>query len=399
MVRLGPRLRPLFPYLKPAYSVGTRALAPASIALGRVAGGRVPRGVAATAEDAVSGGGRMWIVRQPEVITRPAPIGSPERVPVLDQARSDLVARVPLLELPGGRVMEPHAAVVTADGRLVHELCSYFGTSSPREHPVFLHPFGPKVRRVDGAVGVLSSRGDGNYYHFLHDCLPRLFVLEQCPEVEAPDRWLTPVATGFQRQLLDLLGVPEHERIDRATVPHLQAERLVVPGLPSMRVQNPPWVSRELRARLCPDATRVPGRHIYLTRGSSRNNRAVLNEDAVITRLEARGFTCLDPGAMTVADQIRWFSEADLIVAPHGAALANLSFTSPGATVLELFGAYVDGCYWRMASGIDGLTYRYLADQQVAAAGNSWSFLVQDIEVDLDRLARSVDGLLAKDPS
>jgi capsular polysaccharide biosynthesis protein len=394
MVRLGPRLRPLFPYLKPAYSRGTRALAPVSMALGRVAGGRVPRGVAATAEDAVTSGGRMWVVREPEVIQRPLPVGSPERVATMAQARSDLVARVPLVELPGGRVMEPHAAVVTADGRLVDELCFYFGTSHPREHPVFLHPFGPQIQRVDGSVGVLSSRGDSNYYHFLHDCLPRLFVLEQCPEVGPPDRWLTPVATSFQRQLLDLAGVPEAQRLDQALVPHLQAERLVVPGLPSTKVQNPPWVSRELRARFCPDATRVPGRHVYLTRGTSRNNRAVLNEDAVVALLEARGFTCLDPGAMTVADQIRWFSEADVIVAPHGAALANLAFTSPGATVLELFGAYVDPCYWRMAAGIEGLTYRYLADANVSSSTNIWSFLVQDIEVDLDRLARAVDALL-----
>ena len=91
-------------------------------------------------------------------------------------------------------------------------------------------------------------------------------------------------------------------------------------GLPSTRVQNPAWVSRELRARLCPDATRVPGRHIYLTRGAARNNRAVLNEDKVRAVLETRGFTCLDPGSMTVRDQIRWFSEADLIVAPQSDA-------------------------------------------------------------------------------
>ncbi len=398
MVRLGPRLRPLFPYLKPAYTAATRAVAPASIALGRMVGGAVPQGIAPTVEAAVAAEGRMWVVRAPQTVNRPPPVGTPPHVLTLEQARSDLIARVPLAELPGGRVIQPHSAIVTRDGLLVDELCFYFGTTRPREHPVFLHPFGAKPTRVDGTVGALSSRGDGNYYHFLHDCLPRLFVLEGCPEAPRPERWLTPVAASFQRELLDLIGIPLEQRLDAATIPHLQAEVLVVPGLPSTRVLNPPWVSRELRARLCCDASRVPGRHIYLTRGASRNNRTVLNEDQVISLLEDRGFTCLDPGAMTVRDQIRWFSEADLVVAPHGAALANLAFCSPGATVLELFGAHIDPCYWRMASGVAGLTYRYLAAEQVATGGRSSSFLVQDIEVNLDLLARSLDQLQADTP-
>lgn len=398
MVRLGPRLRPLFPYLKPAYTAVTRAAAPASIALGRLTGGNVPRGVATTAEAAVAGGGRMWIVREPEVVARPSPTGTPEHVPAMERARSDLIERVPVVELPEGRVMGPHRAVVTSDGLLVDELCFYFGTTRPREHPVFLHPFGARPTRVAGSVGVLASRGDGNYYHFLHDCIPRLFVLEQCPDAPSPERWFTPVATSFQRELLDLMGITADRCIDATAVPHLQAEQLVVPGLPSTRVQNPAWVSQELRARLCPDAARVPGRHIYLTRGAARNNRAVLNESAVSAHLEGRGFTCLDPGAMTVHDQIRWFSEADLIVAPHGAALANLAFCSPGATVLELFGRHVDPCYWRMSGGITGLTYRYLAGPERSASpdgGTGWDFLVQDIEVDLDALARTLDVLQA----
>jgi capsular polysaccharide biosynthesis protein len=337
----------------------------------------------------------MWVVRDPEVVSRPSPVGFPDRAPEMERARSDRIARVPVLELPRGRVMGPHAAVVTGDGLLVDDVCFYFGTSRPRDHPVFLHPFGNRPTDVDGTTGVLSSRGDGNYYHFLHDCLPRLFVLQQCPDAPWPERWLTPVATSFQRELLDLIGIAPADRLDAATVPHLRAEQLIVPGLPSARVQNPPWVSRELRERLCPEATRVAGRHVYLTRGAARNNRAVLNEDAVRALLEARGFTCLDPGSMSVRDQIRWFSEADLIVAPHGAALANLAFCSPGSTVLELFGAHVDACYWRLASGVDGLTYRYLAAQELATGGSGLSFLVQDIEVDLDRLGRTVDDLLA----
>ena len=45
--------------------------------------------------------------------------------------------------------------------------------------------------------------------------------------------------------------------------------------------------------------------------------------------LERRGFLRFDPGAHTVQEQIDHFAAAEVIVAPHGAALANLTFCRP----------------------------------------------------------------------
>ena len=188
--------------------------------------------------------------------------------------------------------------------------------------------------------------------------------------------------------------------VDSAAVPHVRAEQLVVPGVASTIERNPPWVAQLLRQRLCPPSLqRVPGRHLYLTRGTARNNRMVLNESEVLRLLEPLGFACVDAGELSVADQVRTFAEADVIVAPHGAALANLVFCSPGATLIEIFPAMsFVADYWKMASGVPGLEYRYLTGAGAPVGTTRAEFVVADITVDLDQLAATVEQALADRP-
>ena len=347
MVRLPSRLRPLFPYLKPAYVQATRIIAPSTVRISRFRGGYLPTG-----------------------------------------SVNSMVA-----ELPGGRVLGPHRAVITGAGDLLQELSSYFGTKRPREHPLFLAPFPGPPHEVAGRLGVLASRGDFNYYHFLIDVLPRIGVLEQAQRCDPPDKWYVPAQTAFQRELLEMLGIPPVRRIDCAEFPHVRAELLVVPGLPSMTERNPPWVVDFLRRRLLTEShTRGARRPIYVTRGSSVNNRVVRNEDELLELLTDRGFEVIDPGKLSVNDQIRTFATASIIVAPHGAALANLVFASPGSSVIELFpagGVLPD--FWMLANGVPGLKYRYLSAYPKHSLRNRAAAIVCDIDVDLAALRTMLD--------
>ena len=170
-----------------------------------------------------------------------------------------------------------------------------------------------------------------------------------------------------------------------------------LPGVASTIERNPPWVSRLLRERLVPAGVeRVPGRHLYLARRAGLHNRAVLNESEVLALLEPLGFEVVDPGALSVADQIRTFAEADVIVAPHGASLANLPFCSPGSALLELFPSQsMVADYWKMTCGVEGLEYQYLSGAGPAVGITRGEFVVADITVDLRELERMVSALLA----
>ena len=389
MTRLSAPLRPLWPQLKVAYTLGTRMVAPASKGLSRARGDFLPRGAVATMEEAAAtSGGRFWVARPTEEVHRPLPEGRPSTHPAFAASRRETIDRVGVIELPGGRVLGPHHAVITITGDFVEEICWYFNTSRPSEHPMYLHPFPPPPIHVPGRLGVLASRGDRVYYHFLMDVLPRLGVLEQCPEVAPPDRWYVPANLPFQRQLLDLIGIGADQRIDSSQAPHVQAECLVVPGLPGTNVQNPAWAVAFLRERLLPPGIeRVRGRNLYVTRGDSPNNRIVRNEDEVLRALDDRGFRRIDPGEMSVVDQIRAFAEADVIVSAHGSALANIVFASAGACLIELFPrGHVVPDYWKLACGVPGLEYRYLTGVGATARCDRSRMLVSDVVVDIEAL-------------
>jgi capsular polysaccharide biosynthesis protein len=251
---------------------------------------------------------------------------------------------------------------------------------------------------VEGRLGVLASRGDHNYYHFLIDVMPRVGVLEQAPDIAPPARWYVPASTPVQREFLDLMGITAEHRIDSDEVLHVQAECLVVPGLPSVvKEKNPPWVVQFLRSRLMKDALPPPVDHrhpVYVLRTAGANNRAVRNQPAVLRRLERRGFEIIDPSTLTAAQQIESFRSASVVVSAHGAALANLVFASPGSAVVELFpagGVLPD--YWRLASSA-GLTYRYLSSwNRRSRPVNRSKLIVRDIEVDIRALDYLLDEL------
>jgi capsular polysaccharide biosynthesis protein len=396
MVRLPAPARPLFPYLKPAYVAATRFVAPVSERMSRAGAKLLPTGAVDTlAQAAATSGGQWFTARAAERIERDAPRGIPADMPPTDTGMGDPndVPELRVAILPGGRVLGSQRAVITGTGDLVMEVSRYWGTKRPREQPLFLKPSPPQPLRVPGRLGVIAGRGDSNYYHFLVDVLPRFGVLEQCPAVPPPERWYLPLSLPFQREFIDLLGIPAEQCVDAAEHPHVRADELVVPSL--ITEKNPPWMISWLRAKLLPDGPPTgPRTRIVLTRGPSANNRSLRNEAETHELLSGYGFVAVDPGRLSVTEQIATFAQAELIVAPHGAGLTNLVFASPGARVIELFPAgYLLPDYWWLASVVPGLDYRYLSAPRGRQFGlhNRGSMLVADIDVNLDNLRTLVE--------
>ena len=396
MVRLSPRLRPMWPYLKPVYTQATRMVAPVTIRASQLRGGYLPTGsVESMEEAAATTGGRCLVVRPPEMLTRTLPKGFPDHSAHYVPWLTEHVRRVAVAELPHGRVLSPHNAVITANDDLLAEVSRYFGTSRAREHPIFLHPFPGLPLEVGGRLGVLALQGDMNYYHFMVDVLPRLGVLEQCPEVAPPELWYAPRCTTFQRELLEMMGIDLGQVVDSSEMRHVVAETLVVPGPPTPTIINPPWVVEFLRRKLLPPKIeRREGRAVYVTRGGAMNNRRVDNEAELMDYLSGRGFDMVDPGTLSALEQIETFAQASMIVGAHSAGLVNLAFTGPGAAVVELFPAGgVNTCYWKLAESVPGLEYRYVLGLGDSEEASQSELLVRDIQADIPAIGRTLDDL------
>jgi capsular polysaccharide biosynthesis protein len=169
------------------------------------------------------------------------------------------------------------------------------------------------------------------YYHFLMDSCLRYVDLERCgaigPDTSilfygAPNRW--------QQEYLDLLGVPvDPDRVlpdsgdvgvGRLLVGSPRRNRFVCSRTSIYRLRD------QLFDKL---GVRAPGgdRKIYVSRGPAANRR-IVNEPELMDYLEGRGFEMVTLETMPAADQIRLFSEAGVIVAPHGGGLANMIFST-----------------------------------------------------------------------
>ena len=399
MVRLAGPLRPLFPYLKPVYTVGTEVVAPLSVLASKIGGGGwLPTGSVTTLEEAAAtSGGRSFTVRSPEETDRPRAVGRPPGHPTFAADQRERIERVAVAELPRGRVLGPYSAVITGNGDLVNEVSQYFGTWRPRQHPLYLSPFQPDPVEVPGRLGVLAYQHGGlNWYHFIADVLPRTAIAEQCAEIETPDLWYVPASTQDRAGLLDRIGITADRRIDSMEVPHVRAETLVVPGLAGYE-RHPAWVTAFLRERLLtPADVRAPERLVYITRGASKRNRAVLNEGEVVAALESRGFEPVNPGKLSIDDEIRTFAEAAVVVSAHGAALTNVLFMNPGSLVIELFpSSHVMPCYWKLTGTVPGVDYRYLCGLGPAREPDRTKMLVTDITVDIPALLAMVDERVA----
>ncbi len=308
-----------------------------------------------------------------------------------------------MLELTEGAVLSRHAAVVTAGGRLDRETSHYFGTSGWREHPVFLNPRPREAEHVEGTLLVLAARATGdNYYHFLIDALPRVGILEQAlpGALDRVDAVLVDGGTRYQRELVGLLGLDRHRLLQPRRGLHLRADRLLVPSLPNVSTIVAPQTTAWLRDALPPRTTNGLPERLYVTRGTTPHTRRVVREEELRARLVRRGFTVLDPGRLSVQEQIDHFAAARVVVAPHGAALTNLSFCRPGVRMLELFApGYLNPGYWSILSNIEQSRYRYLVGPTARPPrpGSRMRGVMHDIDLDPAVVDEAIDDLLADD--
>jgi len=139
---------------------------------------------------------------------------------------------------------------------------------------------------------------------------------------------------------------------------------------------------------------RQPSRDIYISRGDTRT-RPMENEAALIESLSRRGLEIVTLSGMSVADQIKLFDEARLIVGPHGAGLANIVFARSGTTLLELGQTeYVNACFLRLAQavGVRHVMQFFDSRNAVSIAEKAW-------QVDIDAVGAAVDRILAAEPA
>jgi len=242
--------------------------------------------------------------------------------------------RLLVVALAGGKVIGDLRLVATQNDLVIGDVQSVFGRGGLAGHHALQRRRLrlPKYRR--GTALLLGASNSDSYYHWLVDSLPRWRLLQAAGWRDYDCVLLHGQPRQFQEEMLDWLGVPAAKRLRCSKNFVHQFERLVVPTMPFARKTNSAWVGAWLHA-LVPKTNAGPEKIFLSRRGAP--GRQLANEDELFAALAPLGFARVQPERLAVAEQARRLGAAHWVVAPHGAALANLAFAPPGAQLLELF--------------------------------------------------------------
>lgn len=262
--------------------------------------------------------------------------------------------------LPNGRVFGP-GNVITPDGRsIARDVSPDFGKPADQHWLLNYKSIRPPTLLTGETAVVAVPLGDG-YCHWLLDELPRLLVLRQ----RKPESVIAHSRPRFIREAMVFGEFPLNIVREPTRYSHFECERLIVPvldgepGRPSVRT------SRLLTEFAAPLIATAPafGERLYISRENA-SRRRVVNHAELWRHLESRGFTKIVAESLTWKEQINAFAHAKVIVAPHGAGMANLVFCRPETRVIEFFNrAYVNPCFEHVAAN-GGLNYQAIISMQ-----------------------------------
>jgi hypothetical protein len=230
-----------------------------------------------------------------------------------------------------------------------------------------------------GDLVVLTSRCHNNFWHWMMDSLPKIFIAESSGfrgDYLVPSTDRAPWAT----ESLSLLGIPDTRLIRLSGVP-VKVDRLY---LPTYFCGYNAHINRDfarayrswLLERISLKSQR-PGRRILIGRHDSASARRVLNQSELAMSLAREGFEQIYFERFSLREQMRIASEAAVLVGGHGSGLTHLFLMPENGLVLELFPyrrQQSNNCYEALSTIVP---HRYRAlESHVMREG--------DIEVDLE---------------
>jgi hypothetical protein len=214
----------------------------------------------------------------------------------------------------------------------------------------------PPRGAIKGEVSVLSNR---SYWHWLIDDLPRfLLVHERSPNINVLAH---PKPRGYVR---DALKVINPSKITYASVALVERVRFIsvgnVESFPSLRDIK---ILKSFAAKFDQPSSEYKRSRIFISRrfAPSRNSREVYYEKLALRS----NFQILYCENISLQEQIDVFSNASIIVAANGAALANVVWCQPKVRIHEISDHDWESDCVRDLCALLGLKYRKTHFSQV----------------------------------
>lgn len=264
--------------------------------------------------------------------------------------------------------MTATGAVITADGYAISETVE--GDHIANEFAAVGETWSidPSIIvDIEEPVICTSRFGSFNYSVFLHEILPSFYLsrfdssLSGLKRSLSFPRFMSAEKISKVLEFLRILDVRPESLLmtEKGRIYRLKAAHV-------LRVGHASEIARIklLMAPMMTELAMVLGASsgardkIYIRREPG-SIRYATNHEEITDFFASRGFRVVELAPMSLADQARLFGGAAMVVAEHGAALANLWYMPPGGSVLELFPQPLEGrSIYRVLSQVKGLRYR-----------------------------------------
>lgn len=243
------------------------------------------------------------------------------------------------------------------------------------------HSFKPANRKFDQLI-VVSATTPDNYYHWLFDVLPALEKISKSQQYHNG----IPIAVGgsqlsFQTESLLRIGILPSRLIWIGKDDILYAQEVFQANL-THKAGHPhtptySWVKNLFLGR----STMLPWRKIYISRAKDLE-RQVRNEKNLVDKLLMMGFEIHNLSKLSLRKKAQLFSEAKVIVSPHGAGLSNIVFSSAQTKIVEFFPEnFINYCYQRMAKDL-AFNYSSLVFPSSELSETEKANFVIDVKID-----------------
>lgn len=259
-----------------------------------------------------------------------------------------------MADLRPGKVVGDCLLVASSANDVAGGLQALHGAAQPCAHWVLRRCRYRSEISVAGTSALLAAASGANYYHWLIESLPRLWLIEQAGlTLNEIDRFLVnDEQYPFHTQTLEVLGIPHVKRMITRKNRVYRCERLVIPSLPAGPMVYPSWALAFLRERFLPAAAPVHLERVFISRRQAAR-RKLVNESEIEERLRRAGFKTVMLEQLSFREQVGLFRSASGVVAPHGAGLSNLVFAQAHTKVIELVSpSFINHCYQKLAGAM-----------------------------------------------
>ncbi|MES1021798.1 glycosyltransferase family 61 protein [Gloeocapsa sp. BRSZ] len=254
----------------------------------------------------------------------------------------------------------------------------------------------PQIDTASSLVNIYNR----NYFHWLVDCLLRLEGIEyyHAQTGRKPLLIIDSNPPAWKIESLKLLGYKSEDYIYWNGV-GMKVERLVVSSFRREKSFISPVACRWLRQRVLSNLPKSQDKksyssRIYISRPKSAG-RQVINEEEVLKALTPLGFVSYTLENMSFTDQVALFSQAEIVVAAHGAGLTNIVFAQK-LIVIELFGSMVAPFYFLLTQAL-GFQYGCLLSEP--EINNQYSEKFKGLVVKIDKLQHLVVQMMKEHSS